>query len=305
MVSREIGPTGQARDGLKFGGVLCGDAAIRSGYYVLTFALPIIVLHQADPRAPMLSGIVAAAFYWPMWLLSSVAGGLVDRFGERRVIGLVGVLRSVAVGMLVGALVLNASAWFIVGVALALGASAAVHDVAVQTVPGRFLESRSLNSANGKLQAIASVTRTAGPAIAGVALTALGHVLSAMSTLIFVTLGAIVLTRSLPSGASQPSGWRPLSLAAALREIRHNRPVLLTCVLSALYNGVSQAFQVVLLVHLVQDRQYSDLTVGFVVGVAGIGVVLGSWLAGRREVQPLLRGPRLVAWALRDCCTYR
>lgn len=273
-----------------------GDLAARSSYYGLTFLLPVLVLRSGGTSAALVSGIVGACFYWPIWLMSPVAGRYVDRVGDAPVILWSGVLRFLAASAVLVLVVLTTGTWPWAVCAVILGMCASVHDVAIQSAPARFFDAADLNRVNGVLQGVASLTPTAGPAFAGLLVATGGEVLASAAMSALALVGVVVLRAVVPrsEGSTTGSGI-PLTFRSSLQDIARHRPILATCCASAWYNGTAQAFQTVMLVHLVAARGVDELTVGLIVGAGGVGVLVGSWFVSTRSYEGMARPAWLVA----------
>ncbi|HEY1616335.1 MAG TPA: MFS transporter [Streptosporangiaceae bacterium] len=260
-----------------------GDLLARLGYQVCEFGFPlmaVVVLHSSGFQA----GLVTAAQFLPVVLVSLTAGVIADRADTRRLMLAASAVRGAALAVL--GLVYatwGLSIWVLAAASLVVGAATVFYDVGFQSTIPRLLRPAELTRGNGLLQAGTSATQLAGPTLAGVLLQAAGLplVVSVTTALFAGAVLAFWLLRTASLGTGDEPGRVRHSMLTGLRFTWGCRPIRDLCVQSGLFNLHEQAFITAFLLFGVRVAQLSAGEVGALLGVASIGALAGSVVSGR------------------------
>ena len=241
-------------------------------------------------------GLTAGLQLLPALLLSAWAGSLADRWPRRRIL-LCTQVAMAAPSVLLGLLVVTgrAETWHVLVLAFIFGTATAIDAPARQSFASELVEPAQIGNAVSLNTASMHVARLVGPAVAGVAIAALGG--GAEAT------GWIILANSLSYVAALLALWRirtselhlTVHRVARRRAVRdglayvRSRPdlqFLLTCAL--VIGTAGQAFQtlVPLMVTDVFGRGAPEF--GLAMAVAALGSLIGA-LTVARAGHPRLR----------------
>lgn len=258
---------------------------------VVATGVPLVAITLT--RSPQLIGLLTAAVWLPWLLLGIPAGVLVDRWDRRRTMTVALAARGVLLlGVAALALLGHLSIWWLVGLALAYGATEVFADLAAQAqVPalvGR--DAGALQRATSRLLGVESVANGfVGPPLAGLFVAAGAAWVVGVPALI-VLAAVLVLALGLRGRYAAPRPERPPtgSVVGRLGEgmatlWRHPvlRPLLLG---GGLWNFASAAFAAVIVLWMVGPGSAGGLTPqtwSLVAVVMPLGAVVGSWLAAR------------------------
>lgn len=272
-----------------------GEAMSRLGYRTAQFLLPLLAVVQLGSSGSQ-TGLVSAAQFLPVVVLSLTAGVFADRLDARRLILVCTVIRGAALGLLgLAYATLGLSLWMLLAVAFVVGSATVFYDVGYQSAVPKLLRPQELAAGNSLLQAANSATQMAGPALAGlfVAMAGLPFAVS-VTTALFA--GALISFWSLRMPAAEDgsahganrsgaSGDGPRrGLRAVLTGMRFTwgcRPVRDLCVQSGMFNLHEQAFLTAFMIYGVRVAGLSAGTVGLLIGVASAGALIGSVAVGR------------------------
>jgi MFS family permease len=259
-----------------------GDLAARLGNQILLFLLPLLAVTVLGASATQV-GLVSAAQFVPVLVLSLVAGVLVDRTPTRTVLIATNVVRGAAVGVtgLVYAWA-GLDFWLLVAVAVTVGSTTVFYDVGYQATLPRVLSLEGLVPGNGILQATNSATQMAGPAVAGVLVQTTG-LPPAVATTGALFAGAAVgfCFLHVPDQVPIGPGRSDTSMTAGLRFTWRCRPIRDLCVQSGVFNLHEQAFLTAFLLYGIRGLHLTSGTVGLIVGLGSLGALVGSLVTGR------------------------
>lgn len=258
---------------------------------IVATGVPLVAI--ALTRSPQLIGLLTAAVWLPWLLLGIPAGVLVDRWDRRLTMTVALAARGVLLlGVAALALLGQLSIWWLIGLALAYGATEVFTDLAAQAqVPalvGR--DAGRLQRATSRLLGVESVANGfVGPPLAGL-LVAAGAAWVLGAPALVVLAAVLVLALGLrgryvaPRPESPPTGSVVGRLGEGMTTLwRHPvlRPLLLG---GGLWNFASAAFAAVIVLWMVGPGSAGGLTPqtwALVAAVMPLGAVVGSWLAAR------------------------
>ena len=233
------------------------------------------------------TGLLATAQSLPFLLLSLPAGVLADRSSKRRLMMQAELVRAATLAMVV---VLAASGHLSLSLLALGGAMAAtgtvMFSVAAPALVPALVARDALAAANTRLELARSLAFAAGPALAGLMVSAAGGA-AAFALAAALSVAAALLLSALPRDAAEPAS--PGRNLAALREgwcfVRGHhllRPIMLTAVG---WNISWFALQAVFVPYAVQRLGLDAAEIGFAMGAYGAGMLAGAVLApwlGRR-----------------------
>jgi MFS family permease len=267
-----------------------GQALSLIGTWVETVAQALLVLRLTHSGIAL--GLVTAARYAPILLLSPYAGLLVDRDDKRRVL-LVTQAGLALVSAILGACVLAGVVrlWQVVVLAIAFGTLSAVDNPArqafVQEVVGHDLirNAVTLNSTS------VNVARVIGPAIAAVLVSTIGigwcFVVNAVSfcfviaSLLSMNTGALHRIKRVPRGRGE--------LRAGLRYAAGVPDIIRPLLMMALVGTFTFEFEVSLPLLSEVTFHGTDTTYSWLLGALGAGAVAGGLLAARSSTTGVRR----------------
>ncbi len=256
-------------------------------------ALPWFVLQTTGSATR--TGVVAAAGWAPMALLSIPAGTVAARLGARRTM----VVCDLARAPLVAAVpVLHAagalSFGVLVALAFAIGLFVAPHLASQRALLPELLgiHPGTVMRANAALQAAGRLPVVLGPALAGVLIATVGASEVLLADAATFLLSAALLVAFLPASRSVPRGQAPSGMWAGVRYLSRH-PVLRPAVVAA--TGIELAAQALflalpILAFVEYDRRPG--IAGLLVAAWGVGALLGSAAVFRlsdREPLALIR----------------
>jgi predicted MFS family arabinose efflux permease len=283
-------------------GQALGEFAERS--IVLLFPLIAVVSLHADTAAV---GLLNAAQYAPVLLLSLYAGGWLAGRPRRRVLittNLISALLLASVPIASGLGLLRMGMLYVV--VFAIGAATSFGDVSTFSFTPELVEPDRLMSANSRLESTTSIATVAAPGLGGLlmgwfggstslALCAAAYLVAALAT------ASIRHRRAAPrrAGAGRTmatavavdagTGTAPIrGSSGTLDRIRQGLrftwrvPLLRTInLLAAWFNLFEQAVLTLYVVYAVRTLGFSAGLLGLTMTVGGVGPVLGPVLAGR------------------------
>lgn len=252
-----------------------------AGNALALVALPLLVLDATGSVTQM--GLLTAVSTVG-WLVSGIlAGPVVDRFDRRRLMILTDLVRAALYAAVPVCWLIGPQVWLLYVVAAVSAVFGMLFQVAYATVLPSIVRKDQLLDANSRLEASFALSYIVGPVAAGVLTALVGGAaaigINALSFLVSAAGLAVVRLRT-PAGAA--AGDPDLSgrdaLLAGVRFLWRS-PILrtLTLLLSAL-TFITLGATDVFIYYLKTDLGQSDTAVGYVLGAAGAGSVLGAVL---------------------------
>jgi len=261
--------------------------ALNDNIFKLLTVLFLIRL-QGKEAASNITAIAGAVFVLPFLFFMATAGKLADRFSKRN-IAVWAKVAEVAIMTAGCAAFLLKSVFGLYFVLFLMAAQSTFFSPAKYGIIPELVKSEQLSRANGLLEAMTYLAIVIG--------TALGPLLSQMTGGRFALMGTVCvliavlgLAASLlisPTAAVGTGAARPASLFflqdiwRTIRDIRHNRDLLLAVIASAYFLLIGGFIYSNILPYGIKHLGLSETQSGylFVVGAAGIGI--GSFWAGR------------------------
>jgi MFS family permease len=291
-----------------------GQAVSRLGSRLSDLALPLLAL--ALTRSPAQAGFLAAAQALPYLLLGLPAGALVDRWDRKRVMIVCDVARLLAYGSVPLAYALGRIAMAqLYVVAFVAGVALVFFDAAELASLPRVVPAAQLPRAVGLNATLEAAAYLLGPGLAGaliglarsvVAGAALAYLVDSLSYLASVlSLGAIRLSlqpeQAAGPGASPARRALGTEIADGLRFL-WGHPCLRAIALLTMGLNLFDGPLVLAVIVLARDALRADaLTIGLIFTLAGVGELLGSfvapWVVAHLHVGRAIIGA-LAVWAL-------
>ncbi|MGI5499248.1 MFS transporter [Lentzea sp. CA-135723] len=274
-----------------------GQGVSQFGSQVSVLAIPTLAILVYN-ATPLQASLIGAAQVAPFALFALPAGTLVDRWPRRRTLIVCDVGRALAAGALVLAYLTGyREMWVIYLVAAVMGIFTVVFDIAYLSLVPDVVGSKDLLGANARLNATDSVAGTAGPAIGGALIAAIGPartvLVDALSYVVSVVALLSMKTRE------EPKNKPKLDARTMVAEIREGlqfvfkHPVLARlAVANATFDFGIAIFQSVYLIFLYKTLHLSPFEVGLLAAITGVANVLGamtiSWVVARFGLGPTL-----------------
>lgn len=247
--------------------------------------LVVVTLHASATEV----GVITASRWVPYLLFGLLAGVLVDRYRRRPVLVGADLGRAVLLGLVP---VFAAVGWLSVpvlaAVLVAVGALSLCHDAAHRSFLPRLVAPALLTPANARLEQSASAARTAGPALAGWLVSAVGAPLAVVADAVSYLGSGVILARigvaEPPARTGEAVGARR-RLSGELREgvawvYRHPMlaPYALTSHLWFVFNSL---LVTVFVPFALRDLRIGALGLGVAYAAGGVGGVLGGAVSAR------------------------
>ncbi|WP_236004149.1 MFS transporter [Nonomuraea antri] len=265
-------------------------------------ALPLLAASMSAD--PVVVAGVAVAGQLPWLLLGLIAGALVDRFDQRRLVVLVDCGRTALLAALtVGVLTGSATVAWIYAVAFACGLGETLRDTATATLLPPLVNDADLERANGRLvNAEVAGNELIGPPLGGylfgvamvLPIAVNGGTLALAAALIFSLPGVFAPA---PGPALAAKGRIRHETVAGLRWLVRSRRMFTLSLLSGTFAFVDSMWFVVLVLFVQQILALPAAIYGLLVGVGAVGGLIGGFLAAR-VVRLLGPAPALTACLL-------
>ncbi|MDQ1246180.1 MAG: hypothetical protein QG597_547 [Actinomycetota bacterium] len=264
---------------------ISGQAVTNIGTWMQRVAQDWLVLEVTHGDAVAL-GLVTALQFLPFIVLAPVAGVVADRVSPRKVLAVTGSLGAVAAGSLAAATIAGAAGIGLIFVAGAvLGVAAAFDQPARQALVGRLVPRSSLANAVALNSATFNLARIIGPALAGLAIAAVGSgpVFAVNSASFLVAVGTLAFVRPAAVEHGPGDAADRVTLRAGIAYLR-SRPDLLV-VLAAVGLAAIFAFNYSITIALMATAEFHRGAAEFgLLGAAlSLGSITGSLLSARRQ----------------------
>lgn len=258
--------------------------------------VPLALKIQHDTGSPLAVSGLMLALWGPVVLLAGIAGLIVDRFENRRLLIIVSLVQAA----IVAALAFADSLAAILALSALLGAGVAVSQPAeFALVPAAAGEAR-LQQANGAVEAARYLGMTAGPLLGGVLAAAglirLALLLDAASFASVAIAGAALRARRDPCGsqAAEDRGRARDGLAVLMRDRR--LALTLAAAVAALgFFSISVTAEVFFVMDVLDA---GEIGFGALFAVWTLGMIVGALVIGRRMPRRLLAAGTLAAVAV-------
>lgn len=255
-----------------------GESVSMIGTWMQTFAQAWL-LTTLTPSAIAL-GAVNAALTVPMVLLTLVGGTFADRY-DKRVILLVALVIQLLNAVVVGWLVQSGqiAIWHIFVSAMLLGITLAFENPAVSAFVPELVPREQMGNAIAIDRSIFHATRSIGPALAGLVTSRFGlataYYVNAASYLALIAAVLTIPARKLGTAAEEAE--RGGSFREGWQWVRSDGPTLeMVLLLTAMTMFVSPFLMVALPIYIRQVLGGSEESLGWLMGLAGLGSFVGS-----------------------------
>ena len=227
-----------------------------------------------------LIGLDSFAMAAPVWILTLLGGILADVSDRRRVIATCQSIQMLCPTLLVAFLLTGiVHPWLVIALSLVVGITDALSMPSFQSIVPSIVERRQIASALALNATQFNLSRTIGPALAGILMASLGAIgcfaLNALSYLPFIWVALWILPHG-RSPATARGQYERRHLFAGVRKIvrtPHLRGALLTVFLTSGLCGPLIVFCPV----LVKDALHGDVSdFSLAVGAFGVGGLLGA-----------------------------
>ncbi len=250
------------------------------------FVIGLLVSGMAAAAKARYLALALAIFNLPYLLFSGYAGYLADAFSKRTVLIATKSLEIVAMAAAVAALLSHRMEWML-GILFLLATQAAFFSPAKYGVLPEMLPDKDLSRANGLLEMSTFFASVLGPLGAGVLVGLwkgqtwkIGAALVAVA--VIGTLTSFRIPRVVPSGAARRFRLNPwVEVGEGIRRLWADRPLFLTTVGISYLWFLGALLQTVLFLFGDEALKTSDLEKGALVACLGIGIGVGSMVAGR------------------------
>jgi MFS family permease len=244
-------------------------------------AMPLLVLQATGSVARM--GLLTAIAGAASVLTGLFAGALVDRFDRRRLMVLCDLARAVLYGLIPVCWLAGPQVWLLYVVMGLTAVFEMIFQVGYVAAVPNLVDREQISPANGMLQTTNSVAYVLGPMLAGLVsgLFGITAALSINAASFGISAAGLALIRFRPrADMAGPARWFDLRegfLAGA--RFLWRTPVLraLTILLTVLL-FLSLGLTDVFIYHVRHDLGQDDRVVGYVMGAAGVGTIVGAAL---------------------------
>ncbi len=250
------------------------------------------------------SGFAVAAFFGALWgpsvLLGSLAGRIVDRFENTRLLAAVSVAQAAAAAAMILALDSNVA---LLGLAVLVGTGNAVAQAAEFSLTPVAAGEGGVARLNGWVESARYLGMTVGPALGGL-LAAAGHpsIALAGNAITFIAVAAIALSltvRRHPAAAGLGSGGGEQAAARSGFAVLRERPELRTTILIAIASLVAMTTVWPAEPFFATDvLGGSEATYGLLMSTWTVGMAIGSIGLGSRVAPERLAVAAVAAIAI-------
>jgi MFS family permease len=262
---------------------ISGQAVSLVGTWMETVAQALLVLRLNHSGTVL--GLMTAARFAPVLLLSPYGGLLADRYPKRRI--LVGTQVGLAlVSLVLGLLVVSGAVrlWQVAVLAMLFGVLSAVDNPTRLAFVGEMVDPQRLRNAVTLISMMVNVARAIGPAIAGVLVVTVG--IGACFLVNAVSFAAVVVALwTLDAGQLHPStrtGRARGQLREALAYVRDRPAILAPLLMMTLIGTFTYEFEVTLPLVARDGFHGAPVAYSWLLAAFGCGAVVGGLYAAKR-----------------------
>jgi len=263
-----------------------GETVSLLGSQITVLAIPLTAVLVLG-ATPIQMGLLGAAGYLPFLIITLPAGAWIDRRRRGPILIAANVARALLLVMVpVTAFVGLLRVEWLFLITLAVGVCTVAFEVAYLAYVPSVVSRDQLTTANGRIQASASVAQIGGPGLAGLLVSSLGAPLAVMvdaASFLFSALNLRSIRIHEPEPASRGDDSR--DLFAEIRDglsVTFGQPVLRAFACgAAMYNALFQAMEAVLLLYVTRTLGMGAATIGLLFAIGAIGSLIGALIAGR------------------------
>jgi MFS family permease len=273
-----------------------GDLVSQWGSEITLFALPLVMVATLQASGTQI-GLLVAMYTLPFFVLPLFVGVWQEQRSRRPVMISMDLLRcllvlSVPLAAMAGLLSLVQ----LYVIALLVGSTSVVYDIAAKSYLPRLVAAEQLASANSKLTVNQAVSATAGPGFGGWIVGVFGAVntlfLDSASYLVSA-LALIRLRHREPPAESVAERNLRHELRDGLRAVFSNPPIRAIALHAAIYNSGGEMIGVAFVVYYVRDLGMGSVSFGFVMVLGGLGAIAGA-LGVPKLIERIGYGPALL-----------
>jgi MFS family permease len=271
-----------------------------SGTWMQTVAQGWLVLRLTHSGTDL--GLITAARFLPMMVLSPWGGLVADRLDKRRILYVTQTLAGLLAGVLA---LLDAThvitLWMVGAVALALGFVNVFDNPTRQSFIAEMVAEKDLGNAITLNSVTINLARVLGPAIAGVLIATVGIAPCFLANAL--SFGAVVISLAMMrSGELFPvtrPERQPGQVREGLRYVRRTPELLVPLIMITVVGTLAWEFQVSLPLMARNTFHGSAATYGTMLAFMGIGAVAGGLVtARRRRMSAVGLGHSSIGWGL-------
>lgn len=259
------------------------EATSDFGRYISTLAISVLVVLNLHGSALEL-GLVNAARWLPYAFLGLLAGVAADRVPRGRILVASDLAASlVLAAMFLAAILGHLPAVLLLPGILLFGTASLFRDTAQQSILPQLVPDRLLLHANVRLEQSRAAAQTAGPAIAGVLIQAIGAPFALLVDAAAHVFSGIV-NASISASAPPPAPRVRVSaqLAEGLRWIYHHHELRSLSLNTNLWFLFHAGVGVVLAPYILTGLRFAPPVFGAVLTLGGIGAMVGTSLLSTR-----------------------
>lgn len=284
--------SGRRRDGVlgnrDFVKLWGGETVSLVGSQITEFTLPLVAILTLGATAFEV-GLLNAARYVPVVVVSLFAGVWLDRVRRRPVLINSNVGRALLIGLVpLAAVTGTLSMELLYFVAITVGALTVVFDVGILSYLPGLVERRHLVDGNSKIQTSFALAGIAGPGLAGLLVGLLDPpIVLTFDAVTYLASAVLLLWISKPEIAPEVPEQRPSvssSIAEGLRMVFGSRMLRALLSQSATFNLFQNAVLTVFVVYAVREIGLHPAQLGVVVGAGSVGALVGALLSNRIRV---------------------
>ena len=283
-----------------------GESISLLGSQVTVLALPLAAVLTLDAGAVQV-GMLNAFKFAPFFLVTLLAGALVDRWRRRPVLLVSNLGRAALIGLVPLAAVADVlTIEQLYAVAFLVGVLTVFFDVAFWSYVPTIVDKERLSDANGKLMASSSAADVGGPGLGGLLVGLLTAPVALVADAVSFLISALTLA-SIKTPEPAPEAHEERRLVADIREglsyVFRNQFLRPIAAEAATFNVFSTALETVFLIYAVRVLGFGPALIGLVFAVGSVGALLGSLIAGIPE-RRLGIGPTIVLSMVAGCLPY-
>ncbi|OLZ52702.1 MFS transporter [Amycolatopsis keratiniphila] len=248
-------------------------------------ALPLLVLQATGSVAQMglLTGIAGAGAVFT----GLFAGVVVDRVDRRRLMIWCDVARAVLYGAIPVCWAIEPQVWLLYVVMAFASVFSMLFQVGYVTAVANLVDREQIVEANSRLQTTDAIAYVLGPVLAGVVAASFGSTVAiavdAASFAVSVAGLAFIRLRSRAAGPGEGTGWRDVrtSFLTGLRFLWSSPVLRAVTILLTVITFLSLGLTDVFIYRVRNELGHGESAVGYMLGFAGAGTILGAALTAR------------------------
>lgn len=263
-----------------------GTTIANTGTWMLRTAMSWLVLTELTANDAIAVGLVVALQFGPALIFSPMAGALADQSDRRRLLMVTQGFAGLS-ALLLGLLVLSGSAelWQVFVFAAITGSVAAFDSPARQTYVSDMVPPKDLPNAVGLNSTSFNIARLIGPAVAGLAIAAIGTgwVFVVTGLLFSGTVGALMLQRVADlNPVPRPKRTKHM-VRDGLAYVRSRSDIVIIMVVVGVTSALGLNFAITSAVMATEAFGKEAGEYGIIGSVTAIGSLTGALLAARRR----------------------